>query len=237
VAALADFGAFSQVVQLVMRRQSAAISYLVVAGLTGAALYLAHAVGVVARDRVAGVGSARRTVALACLAGWLALGAGACWVRLKVLPGDIDLSGTLSTTGSTAPAGATPTDALANAVVFVALFIGTGLVAATGAYLTHNPWRGGFVTLRRAHDRAVEQTAAAEAAYEMAVQRQQAQLAARDRARQLRETERHQRRAFAEDLKQHARVLLAQHHQDPAFTDALFDDDRTPYQPPPDRPA
>jgi len=231
VAAAADFGAFSQIVQLVMKDQPDLISYLVVGGLTAVALCLAHSIGTIVRDRVAGLPSARRWIALGALAGWLGLGAASFWVRLVVVPHQsAAASGGLRADGGGLPT--TPVqafDSVPIAIIFAALYVGTGVVAAVGAYLTHNPRKAAYTKLRRAHDRAAEQEAALAAAAEMAAERRNTQVAARDDATRLRDTERHQRRAFAEQLKQHARVLLAHHHQDPAATDALLDDDRRPY--------
>jgi hypothetical protein len=225
VAAVADFGAFNQVVQLVMRTQAAWLVYLVVGGFTAAALYLAHVVGMTVRDLVAGVRSARWWLPAAGFAGWCALGAGSAYVRATVAPVTVAAAGPLRVGGgSPAAPPAEPTSP--NMLLFLGLFIGTGLVAALGAYVTHNPLRETYGRVVARHGVLYEQLAASEAAVEKAVMSRADQYRLRDEATAVRDRERHRRIETAHDFKQYARVLIAKHHQDPAFTDALFDPER-----------
>lgn len=228
LAAAADLGAFAQVVQLVMANQPALVSYLVVGGLTATVLYLAHSVGIMVRDRVAEQGAARKTWVLLATFGWAAIGAVACWIRLLVTDDDVQASSIALSSDPTAPAAADPTP-LPAAILFLALFIGSGLVAAIGAYVTHNPlageYRVAWTRYRSAAARAGE-TAGVRTAVERRLRHLRRALG---KARRLRDRERGRRRHFAEELKQHARLLMANHVQDPAFSDALFDPDRLPY--------
>jgi putative Ca2+/H+ antiporter (TMEM165/GDT1 family) len=228
LAAVADLGAFAQVVELVMANQPAVISYLVVGGLTATVLYLAHSVGIMVRDRVAKKGPARKTWVLLATLGWAAIGGVACWVRLLVTDEDVQAPSVSLSSDPTAPVATNPT-ALPAAILFLALFIGSGLVAAIGAYLTHNPLAGEYRVTRTRYQSAARR-AGETAGVRTAVERRLRHLrVALVKARRLRDRERGRRRHFAEELKQHARLLMANHVQDPAFSDALFDPDRLPY--------
>jgi hypothetical protein len=230
VAALADFGAFAQVVQLVLTNQPAWVSYLVVLGLTTGVLYLAHAMGTIVRDRVARRHAARWAWIVLGTAAWAAIGVIAFWVRLKVTDDQgqaptVDLSAVPEASSSTPDA----TAALPAALLFLALFTGTGLVAAIGAYLTHNPFAGEYRTAARRYSAAVRSEGETNGVRTAVVRRLRHLRRALRKARALREREYRRRRHFAEELKEYARTLMANHAQDPAFSDALFDKDRLPY--------
>jgi hypothetical protein len=229
MAALADFGAFAQVVQLVLTNQPAWVSYLVVLGLTTGVLYLAHAVGTMVRDRIARRYTARWTWIALGTGGWAAIGVVAFWVRLKVTD---DQGQVPSADLSAVPNAAQPvpdTTSLPAALLFLALFVGTGLVAAIGAYLTHNPFAGEYQKVSRTHGVAAQREGESAGARAAVVKRLRHLRRALRKARALRDREHRWRRHFAEELKEYARTLMANHVQDPAFSDALFDKDRVPY--------
>jgi hypothetical protein len=229
VAALADFGAFAQVVQLVLTNQAAWVSYLVVLGLTTGVLYLAHAVGTMVRDRVAGHNAARWTWIVLGTAGWAAIGLVAYRVRLLVTDEQGQPpSGPLSADPSAVPSAPDST-ALPGAMLFLALFVGTGLVAAIGAYVTHNPFAGQYRMVSKRHAAAAVWEGESGGAKEAVAKRLRHLRRALRKARALRDREHRRRRHFAEELKEYARTLMANHVQDPAFSDALFDKDRLPY--------
>jgi len=102
-------------------------------------------------------------------------------------------------------------------------------VAAVGAYLTHNPYRGRFEAAMRAYRRAAEQAAASAFQLRLALahqQRQDHELKVAENALKQALT---RNRAFAEQLKQTVRVHIAGLIKDPAVTDAIFGPDHRPY--------
>ena len=249
LAALADIGAFVQVVELVMPQQSDWVVWLVVVGLTSVVLYIAHTIGVILRELKArqrasgglagrlGAWLGRRSALFVCTLVWLGLGLMAFWVRMTVpLPGTVQFGsggigsggggsggigsggiggggigsgiggiGSGSASGATATGGH-PTQA---AAIFLGLYLATGVVAAAGAYFTHNPYRGRYAATVRAHRKASERAAAS--AYQLrralAIRdRQQAEILA---AEQALEQARAQNHAFTEQLKQTVRVRIA----------------------------
>jgi hypothetical protein len=119
------------------------------------------------------------------------------------------------------------------AVIFLGLYLATGLVAAIGAYFTHNPYRGRYAAAVRAYRNASE--AAAASAYQLRRaftirDRQQAEIAA---AKQTLDEVQAQNEAFTEQLKQTVRIRIAGMAKDPAVTDAIFSPDQSPYWPRP----
>ena len=233
LAAGADIGAFVQVVELVLPVSTWAI-FLVVAGLTAVVLYIAHMTGAMLRDaraKPAGTGSWGAPLVVGiCLVAWGALGYLAWWVRTTVpltQPSQFS-TGTIGTgsIGSTA----TPDQYThQSAFLFLGLYVATGIVAAVGAYMTHNPYRGRYVAALRGYRKATERAAAtahqlgrAEASY----QRQATALRnAGDTLRSAQALD----LAFTEQLKQGVRLQIASMARDPAVTDAIFDKDHNPY--------
>ena len=81
--------------------------------------------------------------------------------------------------GCSASSGVTNTHPLQAAAIFLGLYVATGIVAAVGAYFTHNPYRGRYAAAAREYRKASERASAsihqfglARAAY----QRQQAEI-------------------------------------------------------------
>jgi len=262
LAAGADVGAFVQIVELVLPVQEWVI-WIVVSGLTSVVLYIAHMVGVMIREAKAGHSSGgglvsrlgawlgRRSAAFICTVIWLAVGLMAFWVRLTVpLPGTVQVGGGIGSggigsggigsggtgSGGTSGIGTTNAHALQGAAIFLGLYLATGVVAAVGAYFTHNPYRGRYAAAIRAHRKASERAAAS--AYQLGTalagrERQQAEMDSA--ARILAEAE-VQNSAFTQQLKQSVRIEIAALSKDPAVTDALFEADQRPYRPAPDGP-
>ena len=250
LAAGADIGAFTQVVELVLPQQQNWVIYLVVGGLTAVVLYIAHMIGVMLREakarHVVGTGSglrvgswlAIRATVVGCAIVWAALGLLAYWVRLTVpLIGTAQLGGGIgsgigSGVGSgTAGTTSSGTYTSQSAAIFLGLYLGTGIVAAVGAYFTHNPYRGRYVTALRAYRKASERAAASMYQWNQAgalYDRQRAELVA---AREILTNAQAQERAFSEQLKQSIRVQIAGVARDPAVTDAIFKPDQKPYWP------
>jgi hypothetical protein len=236
LAAGADIGAFVQVVELVLPVSPWAI-FLVVAGLTAVVLYIAHMTGVILRDaraKPAGAGGwgawLRRIVVGICLVAWGALGYLAWWVRTTVplVQTSQFSTGTLGTgsTGSTA----TPDQYThQSAFLFLGLYAATGIVAAVGAYVTHNPYRGRYVAALRRYRKATERAAATAHQLGRAEASYQRQATALRNAGDTLKSAQALDLAFTEQLKQGVRLQIAGMARDPAVTDAIFDKDHNPY--------
>lgn len=256
LAAGADIGAFVQVVALVLPQEDWVI-WLVVVGLTAVVLFIAHMVGVMLREAKAGHRSGHglagrlgnwlgpRFGAFVCTVIWLALGLMAFWVRLTVpLPGTEQLGAGGIGSGGTGSGGigSGPTSSGTTAsghtaqaaAIFLGLYLATGLVAAVGAYFTHNPYRGRYAAAIRAYRKASEGAAAS--AYQLSrasavYLHQQAEI---DAAKQILARAQDQNRAITEQLKQSVRIEIAGEAKDPAVTDAIFEPDHEPYWQGPD---
>ena len=226
LAAAADIAAFHQVVSLVMRDQGDALVWLMVVGLTVIALTLAHFAGRLARDVSARHGTATWKQVLLCAIPWVALGLAAFAVRLIVA----DSSGGTTVDGTIIGGDSVGRQArqTSGAVLFLALYVGSGAVAAFGAYFTRNPLRSGYRQAMRAHSRALGRLSRSQPPYERALQvyRQRARVRAREEANW--QAARELRLAQADELKRYAAVLIAAHLQDPSVTDAMTLPDRRP---------
>lgn len=246
LAAGADVGAFVQVVELVLPLQQDWVIWLVVSGLTSVVLYIAHMVGVMLREAKAGSTGARgvagrlgtwlgrRFAAFACSVIWLGLGGMAFWIRLTVpLTVTVQLGGGGIGSGigsGSAASGTTPGNhATQAAVIFLGLYVATGIVAAVGAYFTHNPYRGRYAATIRAYRKATERAAAS--AYQVReawaiYEHQQAEI---ETAQTVLAEALVRNKAFTEQLKQTVRIRIAGLAKDPAVTDAIFGPDHDPY--------
>jgi hypothetical protein len=244
IAAGADIGAFTQVVELALPNQSNWVVYLVVGGLTSVVLYIAHMIGVMLRHAKAqhlpGTGRGRRVwswlamrgAIVGCSAVWVALGLLAYWVRKTVpLVGTATIGGGGIGSGAVGGGAGTGTGNYTpqSAAIFLGLYLATGIVAAVGAFFTHNPYRSRYTAALRGYRKASDRAAAsvyqflqADAAYI----RQRAELEA---ARQIYDAAVDQERAFSEQLKQSVRLQIARMAGDPAVTDAIFAPDQKPY--------
>src|SRR6266699_1493321 len=233
LAAGADVGAFTQTVQLVLP-QADWVALLVVFGLTAVVLYIAHMVGVMLREASAARDSAgnrrrlgRGLTAFVCTLVWLGVGVLAFWVRytvpLPVAPqvGGCGVIGSGST-GGCSPSGAGHGHALQAAAIFLGLYLATGIVAAVGAYVTHNPYRGGYVTAIRAYRRASERVSASIHQVGLALAAHQRQQAEIEAAKEIIAQAKDQNNAFTDQLKQEALIEIASLLKDPAVTDAFF---------------
>lgn len=226
LAAAADIGAFSQIVDQLMSTEPGWLVAIVVVGFTATVLYLAHACGTMLRDRRAGARWIPWIAPGLCALIWLGLGAAAFYLRLRFAPQPTQLP-SFSFSGPAPSTG--PNVKPYNAALFLALYVATGMVAGVGAYLSHNPLRESYATARRGYRKATERVAATsfqagkESARHLAAQREL------EAAALTLETEKKKRLALAAELKQLARVRMAQRMQDPAATDAIFGEDWRPY--------
>ena len=102
-------------------------------------------------------------------------------------------------------------------------------MAAIGAYVTHNPLAGEYRMVSDRHGTATVREGESSGARVAVAKRMRHLRRALRAATEVRDREHRRRRHFAEELKEYARTLMANHAQDPAFSDALFGKDRMPY--------
>ncbi len=236
VAALAtDIGTFRQALDFAIPLSGETTIDLIVCGFAGIAVFLCHSAGVMLRERGAGTAWIRAWPAGICVTVWLLLGATAYLARVyAAAPAPNGGGGVVIDQPGGAPPPPMPAAPVHDffnitALMFLVLYVGTGLVAIVGSYLTHNPARGAFVRTKWALVRANRRLAKAVLRFEVAEgTRRLYELTSQSAAAVLQQEET-RRRKFAEALKQHARLIMAQHAKDPALTDALFvEDDPSP---------
>ena len=221
VAAGADFAAFQQVVQLLMPFTDEWLIYLLVTGLTVVSLTLMHFAGRVMRDLLAGHGSHGWIKLVALIVPWLFLGALAFAVRLMVV----------DQTRAGRPEAAL--EQTLSAWMFLALYVGSGVVAAFGAFLTHNPLRTDYRRALRAYSRALKRLTRSQAAYERALHVLEMHERSRDRDAADYRAALDQCLAVAEELKRYASVLVAVQLKRPPVTDGMTQRDWLPLVTPP----
>jgi hypothetical protein len=141
VAASADVVAFLQVVELVLSTVSKDLAYVVALGFTAIALSLAHRGGALFRDHMAGAAWAPKAIPFLCVMAWLLLGAAAFYVRLTGLS---NINGSPSLSLSSPQPEFSSHFAYDSAIIFLALFLGSGVVTWMGAYLSRNPLMGSY---------------------------------------------------------------------------------------------
>jgi hypothetical protein len=151
VAAGADIGAFFQIVELVLPTASETLVYVVVLGFTATALSLAHKGGALFRDHMAGAAWAGKVIPFLCVMAWLLLGIAAFYVRLTGLS---SINGSLSLSLASPQTGSSSHFAYDSAIIFLALYLGTGLVAWMGAYFSRNPLAESYQMASRAFFKA-----------------------------------------------------------------------------------
>ncbi|GHJ45643.1 hypothetical protein Cs7R123_29850 [Catellatospora sp. TT07R-123] len=213
LAGVADFVAFYQVLALVLGAIPELL-YAAVLAVTLIALLLMHKAGTTARDVSARQPDGKIWIVVACVAAWVALGMGAFFMRLTVHD-DTGASTSLLNFGGV-QFGQDDTSVTTKAIVFLVVFVTTGVLALIGAYLTWNPFRSAY---RKARKRLRKEAAAlGRAESEASVSLQEAERlrkrlesgekASADQARE-------HRRALGCELKSHARVQIAKRLTDP----------------------
>ncbi|WP_042406285.1 hypothetical protein [Streptacidiphilus carbonis] len=233
VTAGADVAAFYQVVALIMP-VSPWLVYLLVVGLTGTALSLAHFAGIAMRtaeERARPTHSARHAGVLIAI--WMLLGAAAFIIRLLGSGADAGSGSSTGfrTGGSASDSTGTPHQALLTAGLFLALYLGTGAIACLSSHRAHNPVALAHRRARQAQQVAAQAARHTGSALVRAELEHQQQLDERERDERRWQHARAERLAWAEELKRYARVLMATHLADPAATDGLTDPDLRPSQP------
>ncbi|MGN9914176.1 hypothetical protein ACTMTJ_42280 [Phytohabitans sp. LJ34] len=262
LAALADIGTFSQVIQFVMPLERDFVRWAVVIGFTACVLFLSHIAGVQLRvwraeraeraERTANARPATRkvrdrfSIVFACtaLGVWLLLGVFAFHLRWTwdnptnattqqqegVIPAPAATPAPLPTLAPTPTSDTGERDATAaadfertgSARMFLALYLGTGLAATIGGYLTHNPARAAYARAKKAYEAAVGSAAEAARVYEEAKNTvEHLEQRARD-SELIRWAEQVEILHAGEELKQRIRARIAERAQDAALTDAYF---------------
>ncbi|WP_432832413.1 hypothetical protein [Dactylosporangium sp. CA-092794] len=221
VAAVADIAAFRQVLEPAMLTSSAQTVTMVVYGFVGIAILLMHFAGVSMRERQARRGWIKRIKPWLFVVAWTALGATAFYVRVA------EQVKTAVEVNHRAPLSGGPHFTPAS-FMFLALYVGTGLVALAGAYFTHNPERAAFVRTKWALIFASRRFASSVLRLEIAEGTRGLYELNQQSAAAVLALEQARRHAFGEALKQHARLVIAQRSKDPALTDALFPPERPP---------
>jgi hypothetical protein len=213
ITACADLAIFSQVLSLVMAQEDPLPVYLAVAGFTACSLLLAHFAGRMLRDLAAGWGQPQKWPPLLLTAGWLTLGTTAFAVRWLVSKKTSQSSVVSGTSGTTTTASA--------ALLFLALYIASGLVAGFGAYLNRNPLRSRYHAAVRQHRAALKRFGRARAPYEGAVSVLQLHLRNQVREDAHHAAARRFRDECAAEMRRHAALRIAAHLQDPSATSGI----------------
>ncbi|MFC7245224.1 hypothetical protein ACFQO7_22335 [Catellatospora aurea] len=225
LAALADFGNFFQIIQFAMPSQQNWLLFVIVVGFTACVLFLAHCVGVILRLLRAGENWIPAYFAVLAAAAWLLLGGAGLYLRLtnadpQGRTGTVEVVGQGAAATAAETAGQAPV--LGASLVFLGLYIGTGLVAMIGAYLTHQPAHAAFAKSRKEHDKAV--AAAAEAARSLAEARANVEMWQRRSAIAdvIRWADEVELLNVGEELKKRARTSIAERAQDAALTEVYL---------------
>lgn len=140
-AAGVDVVAFHQVLLAAVDERDLLLWILVV-GFTVVCLALAHTIGIQAKNAVSTrhvVGA--RTMAVLCLIGWAALGAAAFAFRWYYDSSDAGLPLSIIVDGQELAPEDTgqPRERHLSALLFLALYVATGLVSGVAGYMRHNP--------------------------------------------------------------------------------------------------
>ena len=215
VTACADLAVFHQVLGILMKQSGELTIWLAVAGFTACSLMLAHSAGRLHRDIEVGFGRRGRAPRNALAIVWLMLGLAAFAVRLLIEY----LSGHGAST--VAGAGPDPGRAWGGAVLFLVLYLGSGLVAAVGAYHARNPLRDRYHQAVRSVRSAQKRLQRSQAPYERAVNVLQLQVRNRQGEEASYTAARELRVAYSQEARALVGVLIAQHLQSPPATTGL----------------
>lgn len=223
LAAAADFTAFYQVMQLVLRNLPDQWLIVLVIGFTAMALTLAHYIGVFLRDRQAGARWHHPALLPTCAVLWVALGLMAFWVRWKV-SGEFSVPTLPSANGTLAVPETNFQSTLPGAAMFAAFYFATGAAAITGSYLSHNPLHRSFRRTVRAHEAAIRKQADGARDLADAEAERDAFDHQEHAATQVRDSTIDELTKLAEELKRLARTQLIKRLNDVSATDAFLAD-------------
>ncbi|MEU0878653.1 hypothetical protein ABZ345_08660 [Lentzea sp. NPDC005914] len=139
-AAGVDLVTFKQVLGSAVNEDDV-ILWIMVVGFTAVCLALSHNAGSQAKVAVTGHVVGARAAAIVSFAGWLALGASAFVFRLFYAGSDLTGGTTYQVEGQTSNtlAEAAAQERQLSAFLFLALYLGTGIVAGVAGYVRHHP--------------------------------------------------------------------------------------------------
>ncbi|MEV4411526.1 hypothetical protein [Catellatospora sp. NPDC049609] len=213
LAALADFVAFYQVLALVLGTIPELL-YAAVLAVTAIALVLMHKAGTTFRDFVARHHPGGDLwIVVVCVLGWALLGAGAYWLRLTVQDDDGASTSLLNFGG--VQLGEEDTSTATKALVFLIVFVTTGVLAMVGAYLAHHPYTAAYRAARRTLRRRTRRLRRVSARAAKVLARESTLKERLESEKDTAEGHRGQRRALACELKTHARTQIAKRLRDP----------------------
>ncbi|WP_328458408.1 hypothetical protein [Amycolatopsis sp. NBC_00438] len=222
----ADFAVFRQVLSIIMSKQPAEVVLAATIGVTVCSLMLAHVVGRLLRDKAAQYRPVPTRYVLGLSLGWLVLGVAAFFVRILVA--EADTAAKSKTAAATAWAEQT-----SGALLFAAFYVASGLVAAVGAYFTHNPLRTHYRKASAGFRHANRKLTRSQPPYQRALGVLKLHKDSRVREEMNYLAAKAERHAFADDLKRYAAVAIAAHLQNPSATDGMTLPDRIPFPRPP----
>jgi hypothetical protein len=214
VTAFADLAVFYQVLGILLEQSGELTIWLAVAGFTACSLMLAHTTGRLHRDIQVGFGGWSRAPRNALAVVWLLLGLAAFTVRLLIEYLSVDAS-------TVAGAGPDPGRAWGAALLFLVLYLGSGLVTAVGAYHARNPLRDRYHRAVRAVRVAQKRLQRSQAPYERAVNVLQLHVRNRQGEEANYTAARELRVAYAQEARSVVGILIAQHLQSPPATTGL----------------
>jgi hypothetical protein len=168
VAGALDIVAFTQVVSLVLRNVDDWVIWAGSVGFTGVALWLTHLAGqrmahrkLVDREHPASSWAART-----CISAWLTLGTVAFRVRATATADTTSFDTGITIGGEQIVLPFNPANNMQAALIFAALYVGSGVVALVGAYITYDPDARARRHAQRTRDRLISVKPEASQLYE-----------------------------------------------------------------------
>jgi|tagenome__1003787_1003787.scaffolds.fasta_scaffold20960890_2 hypothetical protein len=220
LAATGDLISFWITLQAAFVNADAVKVFFLTLAVTAAAVGLMHVLGRTSRNLREGQGGLGRVASVVMLVSWLALGATAFYIRLRINPDAVPAvqAGFGATSGPGAAAGS---DNLLSALLLGALFIGSGVLAFWIGFSDHRPRIAAFRSLLRQLREQQKMVARAEQQAIDAEGRHRAALAEIERTRQRSEAARESVQAEIAELKELARLHIAGLLGQPAATNNL----------------
>lgn len=232
VAALtADVVAFYQIMKLAIPENSESFHVMITTAISFVVVILAHKVGMSIRHRAEQGRRGPGGLALAYAAAWLAIGAIAVYIRLTVeplgsAPSAISTGGFSPTESPTAPAeslSSGPTEIMiTNAILFATLYVGAGIIAASGAFALHDSSHARYNRVKHAYEKACLEAEADAERLSRIRQRHAHLLELKAKSEIIAAEERVRLALVGDELQNFARHKIAEILKDPAMTDALF---------------
>lgn len=231
VALGADVVGFYQIMKLAIPEQDETFHKVMTAAVSLAVVFFAHMVGMSLRHRDEQGKRGPGAAALALSAVWFGLGAVAFYIRLTVEPlgstaSAEDTRGFNPTQNPVAPvepiAGGPTETMITNAMLFAALYLIAGIIAAIGAYALHDPAIERYHRVRHAYEKACLESEADAERLSRIRQRHAHLLELKAKSELIAAEERVRLGLVGDEIQHFARHKIAEILKDPAITDALF---------------